>query len=218
MHIGIIMDGNRRFAKKNLLSTISGHQNGFKNLLLITSLAPKYSIESLTVYALSTENFKNRPTDEISNICMILKEGLEQYSTKLIEDGVKINFLGNLSVFSQNLQDLMADITAKTINNTKLTLQVCLNYGGRDEIVYAVNQLLGRDKITEQDILDQLYSPIIPDLIIRTGGDIRLSNFLTWQSTYSELYFTDKLWPEFDEKELKKAIEQFQSKERRFGK
>jgi undecaprenyl diphosphate synthase len=218
MHIGIIMDGNRRFAKKNLLSTISGHQNGFKNLLLITSLAPKYKVESLTVYALSTENFRNRQADEISNICLILKKGLEQYSTKLIEDGVKINFLGNLLVFSQDLQDLMADITAKTINNTKLTLQVCLNYGGRDEIVHAVNQLLGRDKIIEQDILDHLYSPIIPDLIIRTGGDIRLSNFLTWQSTYSELYFSDKLWPEFDEYELKKAIEQFQTKERRFGK
>jgi undecaprenyl diphosphate synthase len=218
MHIGIIMDGNRRFAKKNLLSTITGHQNGFKNLLFITSLAPKYSIESLTVYALSTENFKNRPADEISNICMILKKGLEQYSTKLIEDGVKIKFLGNLSVFTQDLQDLMTYITAKTINNTKLTLQVCLNYGGRDEIVYAVNQLLGRDKITEQDILDHLYSHIVPDLIIRTGGDIRLSNFLTWQSTYSELYFTDKLWPEFDEDDLKKAIEQFQSKDRRFGK
>jgi undecaprenyl diphosphate synthase len=212
------MDGNRRFAKKNLLSTISGHQNGFKNLLLITSLAPKYRIESLTVYALSTENFRNRPADEISNICMILKKGLEQYSTKLIEDGVKIQFLGNLSVFTQDLQDLMADITARTVNNTTLTLQVCLNYGGRDEIVHAINQLLGRTSITEQDILDHLYSPIIPDLIIRTGGDIRLSNFLTWQSTYSELYFTDKLWPEFDENELKKAIEQFQSKERRFGK
>jgi undecaprenyl diphosphate synthase len=218
MHLGIIMDGNRRFAKKNLLSTISGHQNGFKNLLLITSIAPKYDVQSLTVYALSTENFKNRPTDEISNICMILKKGLEQYSNQLIEDGVRIKFLGNLSVFNQELQDLIANIESKTSNNTKLTLQVCLNYGGRDEIVYAVNRLIGRESITEQDIKDHLYSPIEPDLIIRTGGDVRLSNFLTWQATYSELYFTDKLWPEFDESDLKKALRQFQSKDRRFGK
>jgi undecaprenyl diphosphate synthase len=217
MHLGIIMDGNRRFAKKNLLSSISGHQNGFKNLLLITSIAPKYHVKSLTVYALSTENFKNRPTDEISNICMILKKGLEQYSNQLIEDGVKIKFLGNLSVFNQELQGLMANIESKTSNNTKLTLQVCLNYGGRDEIVYAVNQLLGKEFITEQDIKNHLYSPIEPDLIIRTGGDVRLSNFLTWQATYSELYFTDKLWPEFDESDLEIAIRQFQSKDRRFG-
>jgi undecaprenyl diphosphate synthase len=218
MHLGIIMDGNRRFAKKNLLSTISGHQNGFKNLLLITSIAPKYDVQSLTVYALSTENFKNRPTEEISNICMILKKGLEQYSNQLIEDGVRIKFLGNLSVFNRELQNLMANIESKTSNNTKLTLQVCLNYGGRDEIVYAVNQLIGRESITEQDIKDHLYSPIEPDLIIRTGGDVRLSTFLTWQATYSELYFTDKLWPEFDESDLKKTLRQFQSKDRRFGK
>jgi undecaprenyl diphosphate synthase len=196
---------------------MSGHQNGFKNLLLITSIAPKYNVQSLTVYALSTENFNNRPTDEISNICMILKKGLEQYSNQLIEDGVRIKFLGNLSVFNQGLQDLMADIESKTSVNIKLTLQVCLNYGGRDEIVYAVNQLLGKESVNEQDIKDHLYSPIEPDLIIRTGGDVRLSNFLTWQATYSELYFTDKLWPEFDESDLEIAIRQFQSKDRRFG-
>jgi undecaprenyl diphosphate synthase len=217
MYLGIIMDGNKRFAKKNLLSTMSGHQNGFKNLLLIASIAPKYNVQSLTVYALSTENFNNRPTDEISNICMILKKGLEQYSNQLIEDGVRIKFLGNLSVFNQELQDLMADIESKTSVNIKLTLQVCLNYGGRDEIVYAVNQLLGKESVNEQDLKDHLYSPIEPDLIIRTGGDVRLSNFLTWQATYSELYFTDKLWPEFDESDLEIAIRQFQSKDRRFG-
>lgn len=217
MNIGIIMDGNRRFAKKNLLSTISGHQNGFKNLLSIAALCPKYNIKSLTVYALSTENIKNRSQDEVDNICMILKKGIEQYSSKLIQDGVKVEFLGNLTVFNSELQELMNDITEKTISNNHLILQVCLNYGGRDDIVQAVNKLLHLDSVTEQDILNNLYSPIEPDLIIRTGGDYRLSNFLTWQSTYSELYFTDKLWPEFNEEELQKALNSFTSKERRFG-
>jgi undecaprenyl diphosphate synthase len=218
MNIGIIMDGNRRYAKKHLLSSLSGHQNGFKNLLKIASLAPKYNIQTLTVYALSTENMKSRSEEEISNICLILKKGLEQYTTKLNEDNVKVQFLGNLSVFTQDLQELMTVMETQTINNSLLTLQICLNYGGRDDIVYAVNKLLGRSNVTEQDILEHLYSPIEPDLIIRTGGDVRLSNFLTWQSTYSELYFTDKLWPEFDEEELAKAIEQYNSKDRRYGK
>ncbi len=212
------MDGNRRFASNNLLSTLTGHQNGFKNLLLITSLAPKYNIDTLAVYALSTENFKSRSKEEIDNICSILKKGLEQYASKLVADGVKIQFLGNLEVFSKELQQLMIQTVDQTKHNSKLTLQICLNYGGRDEIVYAVNQLLTKQSITEQDITEHLYSSIEPDLVIRTGGDYRLSNFLTWQTIYSELYFTDKLWPEFDEQELAKAIEDYKSKNRRFGK
>ena len=217
MNIAIIMDGNRRFAAKNLLSTLSGHQNGFKNLLNIASIAPKFWVKTLTLYALSTENFKNRDSSEIANICMIVQKGLEQYSQKLIDDKVKVEFLGNLTVFSPELQELIESITTRTRDNTLLTLQICLNYGGRDEIVQAVNKLLNKTEVSEEDITNALYTPIEPDLIIRTGGDIRLSNFLTWQSVYSELYFTDKLWPEFTQADFAEAINEYRGKKRRFG-
>jgi undecaprenyl diphosphate synthase len=218
MHLGIIMDGNRRFAKKNILSTLTGHQSGFKKLLELVKLCPKYNISSLTVYALSTENFKSRSQEELINIINILKAGLYKYKEELIKNGVKVKFLGDLSIFDKELRGLMNELQDRSKENSDLILQICLNYGGRQDILQALNKVKHLDIITENDIDNALYTDINPDLIIRTGGDFRMSNFLTWQSTYSELYFTNTLWPEFTEEELSQCVAKFKSVERRFGK
>jgi undecaprenyl diphosphate synthase len=220
MHVAIIMDGNRRYAKKNLIQTITGHQSGMETLQRILGYCPKYNIETLTVYALSTENFVKRDETEINNIFRVMLEGARKYKRQLIGENVRVRILGKIQRLPQDLQETCENLVDSTKECSRTLLQVCLNYGGRNEIVEAVNTAMknGETEITEEVISKYLYTSLEPDLIIRPGGEFRLSNFLTWQSAYSELYFTDKLWPEFDEEELKKAVDYYQSRNRRFGK
>jgi undecaprenyl diphosphate synthase len=220
MHVGIIMDGNRRYAKKNFLSVALGHQGGFQALNKIVDYCPKYGIDTLTVYALSTENITKRSSEEVSNIFKILIEGARKLKRKLIGEGVRVKFLGRMHNLPDEVVEALNNLMEATKDCSKGLLQVCFNYGGRLEILEAVQLAIeaGEKKITEEIVNKYLYSPLEPDLIIRPGGEFRLSNFMTWQSVYSELYFTDKLWPEFKEQDLKDAVDFYNSRQRRLGK
>ncbi len=219
MHLGIIMDGNRRYAKKNLIEIIQGHKKGVDSLANIIDLCPKYSIDTLTVYAFSTENNHKRGETEVSNLFKIMISSIKKYKQSLIGKNVRVRILGKLQKLPISLQESLNDITESTKQGSKLLLQICLNYGGRSEIIEAVNQAIkdGEKIITEEIISKKLYSNLEPDIIIRPGGEYRLSNFLTWQSVYSELYFTETLWPNFDENDLIKALDFYHSRKRRFG-
>lgn len=219
MHLAIIMDGNRRWAKRNMLATALGHNNGAKALARITELCPKYGIDTLTVYALSGENLIKRSEAEVSDIFRVMVNAAWSYKVKLVGENVRVRILGKISKLPVDIQESVASLVDATKNCTKLVLQICLNYGGRSEITQAVQKAIdnGEKEITEEVITRYIDSGPEPDLIIRPGGEFRLSNFLTWQSAYSELYFTDKLWPDFDEVELKKAIDFYNSRQRRFG-
>jgi len=220
MHLAIIMDGNRRWAKRNMLATALGHNNGAKALARITELCPKYGVDVLTVYALSGENLIKRSENEVNDIFRTMIEAARSYKRQLVGENVRVRILGRISKLPIDIQESVAALVESTKNCTKLVLQICLNYGGRSEITQAVQKAIdnGEKEITEEVITRYIDSGPEPDLIIRPGGEFRLSNFLTWQSAYSELYFTDKLWPDFDEEELKKAIEFYNSRQRRFGK
>ena len=213
------MDGNRRYAKKNLLETFQGHKKGVDSLANIINLCPKYNIDTLTVYAFSTENKNQREEVEVNNLFKIMINSIRKYKRNLIGKNVRVRILGKLQKLPQSLQDSLEDITESTKLGTKLLLQVCLNYGGRSEIIEAVNKAIqdGETVITEEMISSKLYSNLEPDIIIRPGGEYRLSNFLTWQSVYSELYFTETLWPNFDENDLAEALNFYHSRKRRFG-
>ena len=213
------MDGNRRYAKKNLLETFQGHKKGVDSLANIINLCPKYNIDTLTVYAFSTENKNQREEVEVNNLFKIMINSIRKYKRNLIGKNVRVRILGKLQKLPQSLQDSLEDITESTKLGTKLLLQVCLNYGGRSEIIEAVNKAIqdGETVITEEMISSKLYSNLEPDIIIRPGGEYRLSNFLTWQSVYSELYFTETLWPNFDENDLAEALNFYHSRQRRFG-
>lgn len=219
MHIAVIMDGNRRFAKQNLLQVFEGHKKGVDSLARLIDLCPKYNIDTITVYALSTENFGKRSEGEMTNIFKIMVEAARYYKRKLVGHNVRVKILGKLQKLPRELVDAADSLVEGTREGTKVLLQVCLNYGGRSEIVEAVQKALdsGEENITEEIINKYLYSSLEPDLIIRPGGEFRLSNFLTWQSAYSELYFTETLWPNFDEPDLVKALDFYYSRQRRFG-
>lgn len=219
MHIAIIMDGNRRFAAANNLARIIGHAQGADNLGKIMQLCPKYGVHTLTVYALSGENLTKRSVDEVSNLVDLITKMARSYKRKLIGQNVRVKIMGKLKSLPSDLQTAVEELVESTKDGTKLLLQICLNYGGRAEIVDAVNNAIasGQTLITEELITQNLYSANEPDLIIRPGGELRLSNFLPWQGVYSELYFTETLWPDFGEAELAKAVEFYQSRQRRFG-
>lgn len=220
MHVGIIMDGNRRYAKANLLETIIGHKKGVDSLARIVDLCPKYGIDTLTVYALSTENLVKRDQGELTNLFRVMVEAVRQYKRRLIGHNVRVRILGRLQKMPKDLSEAVDDLVVSTKDGAKVLLQVCLNYGGRKEIADAVQKAIdsGEKEITEEVISKYLDSNLEPDLIIRPGGEYRLSNFLTWQSAYSELYFTDTLWPNFSEQDLKLAVDFYNSRQRRFGK
>lgn len=225
-HVAIIMDGNGRWAKKRGLPRTAGHAAGAETFRTIATYCKEIGLDYLTVYAFSTENWK-RPQEEVSAIMGLLKKYLLEAIGQMERDRVKMAFFGDLSPLTPELRALCEQTQEISTHYEGCQVNICLNYGGRDEITRAVRELAaqcveeGRDpaSITEQDITDRLFSRGVPDpdLIIRPSGEIRTSNFLLWQSAYSEYYFTDVLWPDFSKEELLKAIASFQKRSRRFG-
>jgi undecaprenyl diphosphate synthase len=221
-HIAIIMDGNGRWAAAHHLPRMAGHREGTENLRRIITACVEYGVSYLTIYAFSTENWK-RPKDEVTGLMQIMADALEKEVGELNKQGVRINHIGRLEGLDTSLRNGIINAVELTKNNERLIVSVAWNYGGRDEIVYAVQEIINKgvkaDNVTEKTIADHLFTRGIPDpdLVIRTSGELRVSNFLTWQSAYSEWYFTNTLWPDFDKEELRKAIIDFGNRSRRFG-
>ena len=219
-HVGIIMDGNGRWATARGKERSYGHKIGSKNVDLIVEHAFSTGVYALTLYAFSAENWA-RPKKEVDELMKLLKTYLKKFSKKLIDKGVKLVVAGSKDELSQELKDEIISVEERTKNNNAHILNIALNYGGRQEIVKTVNKLIALGKpVDEKTLLENLYTAESkePDLIIRTGGEIRLSNFLLYQGAYSELYFTDVLWPDFDENQFDLAIKEFSKRKRRFGK
>jgi len=221
-HLAIIMDGNGRWAKNQGKIRSFGHKFGAKTVKDIIREVNNLNIKHLTLYAFSTENWK-RPKDEVTTIMNLVVEYLNRETDYLIEENVKMDFLGDIESLPEKTLLSMKDTMEKTKDSTGLNVHIALNYGGRNEIVNATKRIIKQgidpDKLTEEEFSKYLYNSdnTEVDLLIRTGGDIRISNFLLWQIAYSELYFTEVLWPDFTINELHKAIYSFQHKERRFG-
>jgi undecaprenyl diphosphate synthase len=219
-HIAIVMDGNGRWASKRFLPRIAGHKQGVDALKRIVSVCPSRKVETLTVFAFSSENW-NRPAEEVSGLMDILALALSREVPKLMRDGVRLHFVGARDNLSERVRKGLAEAEAATAGNSMLTLNVCFNYGGRWDIATAAARLATEGRpITEANLSGalSLAHSSDPDLIIRTGNEKRLSNFLLWQAAYSELYFSELLWPDFDEAALDAAIVEYASRERRFGK
>lgn len=219
-HIAIIMDGNGRWAKKRLLPRTAGHKVGLDTFVNTVDSCSDLGIEYLTVYAFSTENW-NRATEEVSALMELMSRGIVKYEPEMVRKNIRLKLLGDIDRFEPKYRQALRSVEERLSNNTGMTLCICLSYGGRQELVNAVNRLLkeGKTEVTAEDIERNLYSAGVPDpdLVVRTSGEYRISNFLLWQSAYSEYYFTDVFWPDFDKKELLKAIESFSKRERRFG-
>lgn len=218
-HIAIIMDGNGRWAKRRGLPRTAGHSAGAENFRTIATYCKDIGIQYLTVYAFSTENWK-RPVEEVGTIMGLLDKYLHEAIERMERDRVKMKFFGDTSVLSPNLQSLINRTAEISSHYEGCQVNVCVNYGGRDEILRAAKKLAdtGAD-FSEENFSNEIYSEGVPDpdMIIRPGGEMRISNFLLWQAAYSELYFTDTLWPDFSKAELNKAIASFQKRDRRFG-
>ncbi len=218
-HIGIIMDGNGRWAKARLLPRLAGHKEGAENFKRIAEYLIDLDIEVATFYAFSTENWK-RPKEEVENILTLLVEYLEEWLAESGEKNMRFRFIGDKSAFSPHIRTLMEKVE-KASAHFPNQLNLALNYGSRDELARAFRLLAqeGKTEITPEDISSHLYTAGQPDvdLIIRTGGELRLSNFLLYQSAYAEFYFTDKLWPDFKTEDIDDAIAYFNHRERRFG-
>ena len=225
-HIAIIMDGNRRWAKKQGRSASYGHKEGAKTLEKIVRYANKIGLEYITVYAFSTENWK-RAEDEVKALMMLLQSYLDDYSKRADTENIRVKILGDISALSEGMQKSIIKCMERTKDNTGVTFNIALNYGGRDEILKAVKQIavkVKKNEIDPEDITEEMISENLytkeepdPDLVIRTSGELRLSNFLTWQSVYSELLFIDKNWPDFSEEDLDDAIIEYQKRTRKFG-
>jgi undecaprenyl diphosphate synthase len=226
-HIAIIMDGNGRWAKQQGFLRALGHENGSKSVKKIIKECNSLGIEYLTLYAFSTENW-NRPKLEIDTLMKVLIKSLKKELPTMLEGNIKMNAIGNLEKLPKNAQKELFDVIDKTKANTKMTLTLALSYGSREELVNVVkkisdkvkNNIISIDSIDDSIINEHLYTHNLPDvdLLIRTSGEHRISNFLLWQIAYSELYFTDVLWPDFKEEHLHEAIISYQKRERRFGK
>ena len=225
-HIAIIMDGNRRWAKEKNLEVKQGHYAGAENLEKIAQYANKIGIKYMTVYAFSTENWK-RSENEVKALMMILKNYIEKLLKRTAANNIKINILGDISRLEIGLQNSINKIIDKTKNNTGLTLNIAFNYGGRAEILRATKHIaeevhegkLDLEKIDEKCIENHLYTKgqPDPDILIRTSGEIRISNFLLWQLAYTEFIFIDKYWPDFNENDIEESIHIFQKRHRKFG-
>ena len=218
-HIAIIMDGNGRWAKKRGLPRTAGHKVGAETFRKIALQCKALGVEYLTIYAFSTENWK-RPAEEVSTLMSLLKKYMQEAIDTMERDKMKLRFFGDLSALSPELQALAhkANEVADRVEGFQANL--CINYGGRDEILHAARECAAAgEEMTEENLERHLYSAGIPDpeLIIRPGGELRLSNFLLWQCAYSEFYFCDTLWPDFGERDLDEAIVAFQQRDRRFG-
>ncbi|MBZ4036866.1 isoprenyl transferase [Flavobacterium sp. 17A] len=226
-HLAIIMDGNGRWAKQQGFLRAFGHENGTKSVKEIIKTSAKLGIEYLTLYAFSTENW-NRPKLEVQALMKILINSLKKELTTLQENNIRLNAIGNLDKLPKTAQKELLDVMEKTKNNTRLTLTLALSYGSREELVNAVriisdkvkNNIISIDTIDDSIINEHLYTQNLPDvdLLIRTSGEHRISNFLLWQIAYAELYFTNVLWPDFKDQDLYEAIISYQKRERRFGK
>ena len=225
-HIAIIMDGNRRWAKQRKLDVRLGHKKGAETLENIVKYCNKIGIKYLTVYAFSTENWK-RSKEEVGALMLLLQNYLDDFAKRADTENIKIQMLGSRKELSSGLLKSLDKAIKRTENNTGITFNVAFNYGGRDEIVNAVKKIsldVKENKIDLEDINEKLISDNLytknqpdPDLMIRTSGEMRTSNFLPWQLVYSEFYFTDKLWPEFTSDDLDKAIEEYNKRNRKFG-
>ncbi len=225
-HIAIIMDGNRRWAKAQGKSASYGHKEGAKTLEKIVRYANKIGLEYITVYAFSTENWK-RAEEEVKALMMLLQSYLDDYSKRADTENIRVKVLGDISALTPGMQKSINKCMERTKDNTGVTFNIALNYGGRDEIIKAIKQIAKEVKdgkidvedITEEMVSNNLYTKDEPDpdLMIRTSGELRLSNFLPWQLVYSEFLFIDKNWPDFTEEDLDKAIEEYQKRTRKFG-
>jgi undecaprenyl diphosphate synthase len=222
-HVAIIMDGNGRWASKRGLPRIAGHHAGTENLRRIITTSVEFGIKYLTIYAFSTENW-DRPSDEVEGLLSILADVIDRELDELNRQGVRLNHIGRLGGLSEDLQQRVLNAMEQTRNNTRLNLQIAWNYGGRDEIVCAISRMI-EDHVKSEDVTPDLVNQYLftagipdPDLVIRTSGEMRGSNFLIWQTAYSEWYFASSLWPDFGRDELQAALSDYAKRERRFGK
>ena len=225
-HVAIIMDGNRRWARKRNIDYRLGHKEGAKTLEKIIRYAKKVGIKYITVYAFSTENWK-RTSEEVSALMLLLKTYLDDYGKRADTENIKVKVLGDILALTPGLQKSIKKCEERTKDNDGIYFSICINYGGRDEIVHAVKKIaqdvkdgkIGIDDINEKLMNNYLYTKEIPDpdLIIRTSGELRTSGFLTWQSVYSEYLFMDKYWPDFSEDDIDFAIKEYQKRNRKFG-
>jgi undecaprenyl diphosphate synthase len=224
-HIAVIMDGNGRWAKQRKKPRIFGHKEGAESLRAVLKGCAEFGVKYLTVYAFSTENW-GRPQEEVDFLMNLFSLTIDREMGELMKNGVKLRFLGRLSKFSAELQKKMNDAMEKTKDNKRITLSVMVNYGGRAELVDAVNEIVERGtwnverRVEEKDIQEHLYTRGMPDpdLLIRTANEMRVSNFLLWQIAYAEIYVTQTLWPDFRRDQLIAALEAYQKRERRYGK
>jgi undecaprenyl diphosphate synthase len=221
-HVAFIMDGNGRWALSRGLPRLAGHRAGVENLRRIITACVEFGIPYMTIYAFSTENW-GRPPEEVKGLLFILDEVLDRELAELHKQGVRLRHIGRLEGIAPSTQKKVRDAIELTKNNTRLTLNVAFNYGGRAEIIHAIQQMLA-DGVSPGQITEELVGQYLytagqpdPDLIIRTAGELRISNFLLWQGAYAEYYAADVYWPDFDKEEFRRALEHFASRERRFG-
>lgn len=222
VHLGLILDGNRRWAQAQGIPKYEGHRKGYENLKTIGKAAIKRGVKYVSAYVFSTENWK-RSADEVDYLMKLLVWVAKNEVKELDKENIRVVFAGSRERLSKTVLKAMDDAEEKTRNNTSGTLVLCLNYGGQEEIKSAVNQLLaenpGTTKVTEEQIAQHLYAPEVPpiDLLIRTSGEQRISNFMLWRAAYSELYFVNQHWPAFTEADLDEALAEYASRQRRFG-
>ena len=221
-HIAIIMDGNRRWAKKNMLPSAMGHKKGVEALKKTLKAAHKFGVKYLTLYAFSTENW-NRKQEEVDFLMSLLANTIKSQLEELNQNNVKLRFIGYLKALNPTLQEILAQAVETTKNNTGVNLQIAINYGARNEIVNAIKDMMYQG-VKPEDVNEELVSKFLytssvpdPDLLIRTGGEMRVSNYLLWQIAYCELYITKTFWPEFDEEALENSILEFAKRQRRWG-
>lgn len=222
-HVAIIMDGNGRWALKRGLPRLAGHRAGTENLRRIIEACVEFGVRYLTIYAFSTENW-GRPPEEVSGLMRILEDVIDRELNELNKQGVQLRHIGRLERLPAFLQQKVLHAIELTRHNDRLIINIAFNYGGRDEIVHAIQQII-RDGVSADEVTPELVSRYLytagtpdPDLIIRTSGELRISNFLIWQAAYSEWYVTPTYWPDFDKEEFRKALEEFARRDRRFGK
>jgi undecaprenyl diphosphate synthase len=222
-HVAMIMDGNGRWAIQRGLPRLAGHKAGTENLRRIIRSTVEFGVKYLTIYAFSTENW-GRPPEEVQGLMLILQDVIDRELNELHEEGVQLRHIGRLERLAPRIQKKVLDAIELTKNNDRLVLNVAFNYGGRDEIVAAIQKMM-RDGVSPEQVTDQLVNQYLftagvpdPDLIIRTSGELRASNFLIWQAAYSEWYMTPTFWPDFDKEEYRHALETFGQRDRRYGK
>jgi len=221
-HVAIIMDGNGRWALQRGLPRLAGHRKGTENLRRVIRASVEFGVKYLTIYAFSTENW-GRPPEEVQGLMRILEDVIDKELNELHKEGVQLRHIGRLERLAPTLQEKVLDAMDLTKNNDRLIMNIAFNYGGRDEIVQAIQRII-KDGVPAQDVTDELVGQYLytagvpdPDLIIRTSGELRVSNFLIWQGAYSEWYVTSTYWPDFDKQEFQKALDTYARRDRRYG-